>query len=65
MKQENFERKSYKYIYNITWANYLMLHGAVCKGTGRNQKTGGIYWVFDYRQVQPIYEEYNQLKKEK
>lgn len=53
------DRTNYKYVYSAKFANYLMLQGAVCKGTGVHPKTHKIFWCFDYDEVQPIYEKLN------
>lgn len=29
-----FDRKNYKYIYSVNFANYLMTQGIMCRGTG-------------------------------
>lgn len=50
------DRSNYKYIYNVKFANYLMLNGVVCRGTGVNKSTGQFFWCFDYDECQPVYE---------
>lgn len=49
------DRTNYKYVYSADTANYLMLHNAICKGTGLNKKTGCIFWCFDKDEVEPIF----------
>ncbi len=48
-------RKNYKYIYDVKFANYLMLQGVICKGTGIHPKSGNPFWCFDYNDCQPFY----------
>ena len=50
------DRSNYKYIYNVKFANYLMLNGVVCRGTGVSKSTGQFFWCFDYDECQPVYE---------
>lgn len=50
------DRSKYKYIYNASFANYLILNGVICRGTGVNKHTGGIFWCFNYDECQPVYE---------
>lgn len=52
-------RENYKYIYNIKFANFLMIHGARCRGTGIG-KLGKVFWAFDYDECQPIYDLINE-----
>lgn len=56
------DRKNYKYIYSVNFANYLMTQGIMCRGTGISPKTGKYFWAFDYDECQPVYEKLN--KKE-
>ena len=53
------DRSKYKYIYNVSFANYLMLNGVVCLGTGISKSTGKFFWCFDYDKCQPIYNKLN------
>lgn len=55
-------KNNYKYIYNVKFANYLMLEGVVCKGTGVSPTTGRIFWCFDYDECQPIYQKISNQK---
>lgn len=48
--------KRYKYIYVAKFANYLIMQGAVCRGTGIHPRTHKVFWCFDYDEIQPIYE---------
>lgn len=56
MDRRNFDRRTYKYIYDCHFANFLLTNGAICKGTGISESTGKIYWAFDYESCQPAYE---------
>lgn len=56
------DRSKYKYIYNVKFANFLMLNGILCRGTGVSQSTGKFFWCFDYDECQPIYQEIEQQK---
>lgn len=60
----NFDRRKYKYCYSVTWANYLMLHGVICRGTGISKSTGKYFWAFNYDECQPVYDLIEQRKKE-
>ena len=44
------DRNNYKYIYSVTFANYLMTQGIMCRGTGISRKTGKYFWCFDYNE---------------
>ena len=56
------DRKNYKYIYNVNFANYLILEGVRCRGTGVSPTTGKFFWCFDYDECQPIYNKLNAKK---
>lgn len=49
------DRSKYKYIYNVKFANFLMLNSIVCRGTGISPSTGKFFWCFDYEDCQPVY----------
>ena len=52
-------RNNYKYIYDAKFANYLIINGVQCKGTGISRETGKVFWCFDYNDVQPYYKSSN------
>lgn len=58
-----YNRKNYKYIYSPEFANYMMLQGVFCKGTGISAETGRTFWCFDKDECQPVYEKINFKKK--
>ena len=59
---QKFDRSNYKYIYDVSFANRLIVSGVKCIGTGVSKQTGKYFWCFDYFDCQPIYEE---IKKRK
>ena len=63
--KSRFDKSKYKFIYNCSWANYLILQGASCLGTGVSQSTGKYFWCFNYDEVQPIYAMVEKRKKAK
>lgn len=56
-------RDNYKYIYNISLANYMMINGVVCKGTGINRKTGQTFWCFDADEAQVVFDKIERNKE--
>ena len=54
--EKRFNRDSYKYVYDVKFANYLMLQDIKCKGTGISKETGNYFWCFDREEIQPVYE---------
>lgn len=58
-----YNRKNYKYIYSVEFANYLMLQGVFCKGTGISKETGNYFWCFDKDECQPVYDKITFKKK--
>ena len=58
------DRKNKKFIYNYQLANIAMKMGIKCLETGRSSKTGNIFYVFDYNEIQPVYEVWEEYKKE-
>ena len=59
----NLSRDNYKYIYNISLANYMMINGVVCKGTGINKRTGQTFWCFDANECQVVFDKIERNKK--
>lgn len=47
-------RQNYKYIYNVKIANFLLMNGIVCYGTGYNDKTNSYYWCFDRNECREL-----------
>lgn len=45
-----------KYIYSVDHANKLIEMGFICIGTGFNVKSHKYYWVFNWTEIQPYYE---------
>ena len=56
--ENKFDRKKNKYIYNLHWANFLVLNGGIVTGIGISKKTGSPYIAFDYDSVQDAYNKY-------
>ena len=56
MDKSNFDRRTYKYIYDVHFANFLITNGAICKGTGISESTNEHFWAFDYNSCQPAYD---------
>jgi hypothetical protein len=52
MKRNKF---NYKYIYDMAMANFFILNGGICTGTGRSKENDKIFWCFDADQVKNIY----------
>lgn len=46
-----------KYIYNYELANFFIQEGCKILETGLNKSR--IYWLFDYIEIQPAYEKWN------
>ena len=59
----DIDRNGYLYVYNIHFANYLILNGGVVKGAGINKKTNKIYIVFDYDTTREAYKKFDANKK--
>lgn len=51
-----------KNIYNINCADFLMKHGAECIGTGIDKETNRTYWIFNKKQCQNAYNQWNKHK---
>lgn len=56
------EYSNRKYIYSANHANELMEEGYRCLGTGYNSNSGKFFWVFDYLEIQPYYQQQKNLK---
>ena len=54
-----YTQKGKKYIYSVERANEFIKRGSRCLETGFNAKQQRFFWVFDYKEVQPFYEEQN------
>ena len=52
-----YTQKGKKYVYSVIQANEFIQRGYRCLETGFNSKQRKYYWVFDYNEVQPYYEE--------
>ena len=52
-----YTQKGKKYVYSVIQANEFIQRGYRCFETGFNSKQRKYYWVFDYNEVQPYYEE--------
>ena len=55
----NYTQRGKKYIYSVERANELIQLGYRCIETGFNAKGQKFFWVFDYNEVQPFYDELN------
>ena len=55
----NYTQRGKKYIYKVERANDLIQYGCKCIETGFNAKQQKFFWVFDYNEVQPFYDELN------
>lgn len=55
-----YSQRGKKYIYSVDRANEFMQRGYRCIGTGFNAKQQRFYWIFNYDEVQPFYEEQQQ-----
>lgn len=51
-----------KYIYNYELANFFIKEGCKILETGLNKNQSRIYWLFDYNEIQPAYEKWNNRK---
>lgn len=52
-----------KYIYNIAQANFFISKGAKVKEVGYNAKSQKTYVLFNYYDLQPLYEEWESYKE--
>ena len=52
-----YTQRGKKYIYSVARANEFMQRGYRCLETGFNAKQQRFFWVFDYNEVQPFYDE--------
>ena len=59
MKTTNYTQRGKKYIYSVARAKEFMQRGYRCLETGFNAKQQRFFWVFDYQEVQPFYDEQN------
>ena len=55
-------RKNKKFVYNHSIANIAMQMGIKCLETGKSPQ-GNIFFVFDYYEIQPAYEVWEEYRK--
>ena len=60
---KKIDRSKNKYVYNLHWANYLVLNGGIVTGVGINKKTGSPFIAFDYESVQEAYKKLNEKEE--
>lgn len=52
-----------KFLYDIKMANFFMMNGAKCIGTGINKNTGNTFWCFEKESCQEAYKLWNEMCK--
>lgn len=57
---KKIDRKKNLYIYNIHFANFLILNGGIVTGAGINKNTGKIFIAFDYDSTREGYQKFDQ-----
>ena len=60
-----YSQKGKKYIYSVDRANEFIQRGYRCIETGFNAKQQRFFWTFNYDEVQPFYEEQQQMNKQR
>ena len=61
---KRIDRSKNIYIYNIHFANFLILNGGIVTGAGIHKETGKVFIAFDYESTREGYKKFDERNKQ-